>query len=138
MHRASIGGSNLGIAFTALDNGVRACADPQRLQSILDGLDEKRIEALVRKWLVRLPHPFTAADRAAGYRYELSILQAEFARTQVLDRPLSGRRLFEAIIGENINLGRPSRVGRNPVNGYKSVIACQSCLLTSESLLRHL
>jgi hypothetical protein len=64
----------------------------------------------VRKWFARLPHPFTAADRAAGYRYELSILQAEFARTQVFDRPLSGRHLFEEIIRENLDLGRPEQV----------------------------
>lgn len=96
-----------GIAFQALDNGIRECEDPQRLQQILD---EVRIEAVVRKWLARLPHPFTAADRAAGYRYELSILQAEFARTQVFDRPLSGRHLFEEIIRENLDLGRPEQV----------------------------
>jgi hypothetical protein len=35
------------------------------------------------KWLRRLPHPFPARDRAAGYRYQLSILQAEFSLTQV-------------------------------------------------------
>lgn len=99
-----------GIAFEALDNGIRRCADPQRLQQILDELDEGRIEAVVRKWLARLPHPFTPADRAAGYRYELSILQAEFARTQVLDRPLSGRHLFEQILRENLDLGRPEQV----------------------------
>ncbi len=34
--------------------------------------------AFFRRWPARLPHPFTAADRRAGYRYELSILQAEF------------------------------------------------------------
>jgi len=99
-----------GIAFQALDNGIRDCADPQRLQQILNDLDEVRIEAVVRKWFARLPHPFTAADRAAGYRYELSILQAEFARTQVFDRPLSGRHLFEEIIRENLDLGRPEQV----------------------------
>ena len=33
-------------------------------------------------------------DRAAGYRYDLSILQAEFSLTQVLDRPVTGRRLL--------------------------------------------
>jgi hypothetical protein len=99
-----------GIAFEALDNGIRHCGDPQRLQQILDDLDEVRIEAVVRKWFARLPHPFTAADRAAGYRYELSILQAEFARTQVFDRPLSGRHLFEEIIRENLDLGRPEQV----------------------------
>ena len=99
-----------GIVFEALDNGIRRCEDPQRLQQILDDLDEVGIEAVVRKWFARLPHPFTAADRAAGYRYELSILQAEFARTQVFDRPLSGRHLFEEIIRENLDLGRPEQV----------------------------
>jgi hypothetical protein len=69
-----------------------------------------RIEAVVRKWLARLPHPFTAADRAAGYRYELSILQAELARTQVFECPLSGRHLFAEIIRENLDLGRPEQV----------------------------
>jgi len=99
-----------GIAYGALDNGILCCAKPQRLQQILEQLDETRIEAVVRKWFARLPHPFTAEDRAAGYRYELSILQAEFARTQVFDRPLSGRHLFEEVIRENIDLGRPDNV----------------------------
>ena len=42
---------------------------------------------LLRKWLRLLPHPFTGADRQAGYRYDISILQAEFSLTQVLDQP---------------------------------------------------
>ena len=87
-----------------------SCADPVRLQQILDELDETKIEALVRKWLSRLPDPFTAADHAAGFNPKLSILQAEFSRTQVFDRPLSGRHLFEEIIRENLDLGRPSKV----------------------------
>jgi hypothetical protein len=60
--------------------------------------------------LARLPHPFTARDRAAGYRYDVSILQAEFSLTQVLDRPLSGRVFFEEVIRENLDLGRPDQV----------------------------
>ena len=68
-----------GIGFTALDNGFAAVDDPVALQRICDRLGEEQIDALLRKWLARLPHPFTAADRAAGYRYELSILQAEFS-----------------------------------------------------------
>ena len=99
-----------GIAFEALDNGVLSCADPMRLQQILDGLDETKIEALVGKWRSRLPDPFTAADHGAGFNPKLSILQAEFSRTQVFDRPLSGRHLFEEIIRENLDLGRPSKV----------------------------
>src|SRR5262249_29668637 len=99
-----------GIAFAALDNGILSCADPQRMQQIADGLDAAKIDALLRKWLARLPHPFTALDRQAGYRYDVSILQAEFALTQVLDRPLTGRVFFEEVIRENLDIGRPDCV----------------------------
>ena len=100
-----------GIGFTALDNGFASCDDPDRLQKICDRLTAGKIDALLRKWLRLLPHPFTAADRAAGYRYDLSILQAEFSLTQMLDAPLSGRILFEDVIRENLDLGRPDKVG---------------------------
>ncbi len=99
-----------GIAYEAADNSIISCADPARLQALATELIAPRIEGLLRKWLARLPHPFTAEDRAAGYRYDLSILQAEFALTQVLDRPVTGRLLFEEIIRETLDLGRPSQV----------------------------
>jgi hypothetical protein len=69
-----------------------------------------KIDALLRKWLALLPHPFTPQDRAAGFRYDLSIVQAEFARTQVLDRPVAGRIFIEEVIRENLELGRPDNV----------------------------
>ena len=65
---------------------------------------------MLRRWLARLPHPYIPQDRQAGYRYDLSILQAEFSLTQILDRPLSGRIFFEEIIRENLDLGRPDQV----------------------------
>lgn len=99
-----------GIAYEPLDNGILTCADPQRLQELCDELTAEKIEALLRKWLERLPHPFTSDDQAAGYRYEVSMLQAEFSLTQVLDRPISGRIFFEEVIRENLDLGRPSHV----------------------------
>ena len=99
-----------GIAFEALDNGVLSCADPERLQKICDDLSAQKIDAMLRKWLRLLPHPFTGADRRAGYRYDVSILQAEFSLTQVLDRPLHGRLFFEQVIRENLDLGRPQEV----------------------------
>src|SRR5216683_1245531 len=99
-----------GIAFEALDNGILTCADPKRLQAICDGLSAAKIDALLRKWLRLLPHPFTGADRKAGYRYDISILQAEFATTQVLDRPVHGRLFFEQVIRENLDLGRPEEI----------------------------
>lgn len=99
-----------GIAFQALDNGFVSCADPQRLQSVCEQLGAEQIDGLLRRWLARLPHPFSPQDREAGYRYDLFILQAEFALTQILDRPLSGRIFFEEIIRENLDLGRPDQV----------------------------
>ena len=99
-----------GIAFEALDNGILSCADPGRLQRICDGLSAEKIDGFLRKWLRLLPHPFTGTDRKAGYRYDISILQAEFSLTQVLDRPVHGRLFFEQVIGENLDLGRPQEV----------------------------
>lgn len=99
-----------GVAFEALDNGIKSCAEPELLQRLSDGLSAQTIDRLLRKWLRRLPHPFPARDRAAGYRYQLSILQAEFALTQVLDKPVTGRVFFEEVIRENLDIGRPSQV----------------------------
>ena len=99
-----------GIDFEPLDNGVLRCADPKRLQQICDGLSTAKIDRLLRKWLKKLPHPFTAEDRAAGFRYSVFLQQVEFARTLVLDRPVSGRIFFEQMIRENLDLGRPSRL----------------------------
>jgi hypothetical protein len=56
-----------GIAFQALDNGIGSCADPKRLQQICDSLSAVKIDALLRRWLARLPHPYPAEDRRAGY-----------------------------------------------------------------------
>jgi hypothetical protein len=99
-----------GIAFEALDNGFASCEDPARLQRLCDRLDAARIDRLLRKWLRIVPHPFTGADRRAGYRYDISVLQAEFSLTQMLDRPASGRVFFESVIRENLDVGRPDRV----------------------------
>ena len=80
------------------------------MQAICASLGPAQIDALLRKWLARVPHPFSPADRAAGYRYDVSILQAEFSLTQMLDRPVSGRIFFEQVIRDNLDLGRPDQV----------------------------
>jgi hypothetical protein len=80
------------------------------VQAICDELGPGEIDALLRKWLAILRHPFTAADRAAGYRYDLSVLQAEFSLTQMLDKPVSGRMFFEQVIRDNLDIGRPDQV----------------------------
>jgi hypothetical protein len=99
-----------GIDAEAMDNAFASCSDPEALQRICDGLSPARIEAFCRKWLAKLPHPFSAEDRRAGYRYDISVLQAEFSLTQVLDRPLAGRVFFEEVIRDNLDAGRPDQV----------------------------
>jgi hypothetical protein len=97
------------IDFQAMDNGLLSCADLKAAQRLSDGLSDTKIQALFRKWLARLPHPYSGPDRKAGYRYDLSVLQAEFSLTQVWDRPVHGRCFFEEVIRENIDWGRPEQ-----------------------------
>src|SRR5262249_28431782 len=99
-----------GIGFTALDNGFATVDDPAAVQAICDRLGPDHTDALLRKWLRILPHPFSRDDYVAGNRYEISIAQAEFSLTQVLDRPQTGRIFFEQVIRDNLDIGRPDRV----------------------------
>jgi hypothetical protein len=109
-HWAQRQAAKAGLDFTPMDNAFAAVDDPAALQAICEQLGPEQIDALLRKWLARLPHPFTPADRAAGYRYDLSILQAEFSLTQMLDKPVTGRLFFEQVIRDNLDFGRPEQV----------------------------
>jgi len=100
-----------GIGFTAMDNAFAAVEDVAALQAICDTLGPAQIYALLDKWLRILPDPFTDADRDAGYRYQVSILQAEFSLTQMLDTPVTGRIFFEHVIRDNLDIGRADQVG---------------------------
>jgi hypothetical protein len=100
-----------GIGFTALDNGFAACDDVAAVRQICDSFDEQVIQALAARWLDILPCPYSPADHAAGYRYEISVVQAEFSLTQVLDTPVAGRIFFEQAIRDNLDIGRPDQVG---------------------------
>jgi hypothetical protein len=44
------------------------------------------------------------ADRAAGHRYDISILQAKLSLAQMLDKPVSGQIFFEQVIRDNLDL----------------------------------
>jgi len=100
-----------GIGFTPLDNGFAAVDDAAAVQAICDSFDESVIWGLAAKWTGLLPCPYTAEDAAAGYRYEASVLQAEFSLTQVLDKPVTGRIFFEQVIRDNLDIGRPDSAG---------------------------
>jgi hypothetical protein len=109
-HWAQCQAAKAGIGFTAMDNAFADVDDPAGLQKICDRLGPVQIQALLDKWLAILPSPFTEADTEAGYRYQLSILQAEFSLTQMLDNPVSGRVFFEQVIRDNLDIGRPDQV----------------------------
>ena len=99
-----------GLAFEALDNGFRACADPQALQALCDRLSPDQVWRFFRRWEKRLPSPLSADDRARGYRYQLAFRQLELSDTRVFDRPQAGRAWFEHTIRDQLTLGRPDRV----------------------------
>jgi len=99
-----------GIGFTELSNGFATCEDPAALQEICDRLGPGTIEVFVQRWLARLPLPFTDTDRDAGYWWETSMRQIETSRTLVFTAPRHARGFFEALITDNLDLGRPHNV----------------------------
>lgn len=68
------------------------------------------ITVFCQRWFARLPLPFTDADRDAGYWWETSMRQIEISRTLVFDAPRHARGFFEALIADNLDLGRPHNV----------------------------
>lgn len=99
-----------GLGFTELANGFATCQQPARLQAICDRLSPAKLQAFFNYWIVRLPCPFTRADRQAGYWWQLSMRQVEVSRTLVLDAPRRARAFFEALVADNIGIGRPAVV----------------------------
>jgi hypothetical protein len=57
-----------------------------------------------------IPTPFTQADRVEGYWWELSMRQVEVSPTIVFDDPRRARGFFEALVADNIDIGRPDEV----------------------------
>ena len=110
-----------GLSFAELSNGFAACDDPPAPQMICDALQPGTINVFFQRWLVRLPLPLGAADQRAGYWWELSMAQVEVSRTLVFAQPRHARAFFEALITDNLDLGRPDTVeiifGRQIRNG---------------------
>lgn len=99
-----------GIGFTELANGFAACADAAGLQAICDRLGPADAQAFFDRSIALIPVPFTPADRAAGYWWELSMRQVEVSRTMVFDDPRRARGFFESLVTDNIGIGRPEQI----------------------------
>ena len=122
-----------GIGFTELSNGFATCDDPAALQEICDRLGTGAIETFFERWMSRLPLPLTEADRSAGYWWELSMRQVETSRTIVFDAPRHARGFFEALVADNLDIGRPETVefifrdrrrGRGGARGRPVTLGC--------------
>ena len=98
------------LEFTELANGFASCAEPKKLQRICDRLGPGHIQAFFDRWMRRLPLPLTMGDRRAGYWWELSMRQIEVSRTIVFDAPRRARSFFEALVADNLGIGRPDEI----------------------------
>jgi hypothetical protein len=99
-----------GIDYTALSNGFASCGQPEALQTICDSLRAHHVQWFFDRWMTSIPTAFTAADRAAGYWGELSMRQVEVSCTLVFDDPRRARSFFEALVADNIAIGRPEQI----------------------------
>jgi hypothetical protein len=99
-----------GVDYTALSNGFAACPQPERLQAISDSFGTQDVQWFFDRWIGAIPTPFTKADRDAGYWWELSMRQVEVSRTIVFDDPRRARAFFEALVADNIGIGRPEQI----------------------------
>ncbi len=99
-----------GLSFTALSNGFADCADPAALQAICDRFGPGTVQVWFERWMAKIPLPLDDADRDAGYWWELSMRQVETSRTLVFDEDCHARAFFEALLCENMDLGRPENV----------------------------
>lgn len=99
-----------GIGFTALSNGFATCGDPAGLQEVCDRLGPAAIQAFFDRWMAILPLPLTEHDQTAGYWWELSMRQVETSRTIAFDQPRHARSFVEALIADNLDIGRPEQV----------------------------
>ena len=138
-----------GIEYTQLSNGFASCDDPTGLQNLCDRLGPQNIQAFFDCWMARLPLPLDDYDRACGYWWELSMRQVEVSRTMVFDAPRNARAFFEALVADNLDIGRPDSVeliftgphpkGRRPILGChpKTKVVTRDTDVTVNAFFKH-
>lgn len=139
-----------GIGFTELSNGFAATDDPVGLQAICDRLGPDTIETFAERWFAVLPLPLTEHDHAGGYWWEISMRQVEVSPTIVFAQPRHARGLGEALVADNLDIGRPEQVelifagrrvrpGRKPVTPevFKTKVVTRSVEVTVNAFYKH-
>jgi hypothetical protein len=135
----------LGLPFTELSNGFASTENPALLQGICDALQPGTIEVFFQRWLHRLPLPLAAADRDAGWWWELSMAQVEVSRTIVFTQPRYARAFFDALVTDNLDLGRPDtieiifgrRVRKDTVSEFKTKVVSRGTEVTINAFYKH-
>ena len=140
----------MGIEWTALSNGFATCQDPAALQEICDRLGPGTIQGFFDRWMGLLPLPLTEHDQVDGYWWELSMRQVEVSRTIVFDAPRQARAFFEALVADNLDVGRPDSVeliftghkgrrGRLPKveQVYKTKVVTRETMVTAGAFYKH-
>jgi hypothetical protein len=139
----------IGFCFTELSNGFASAENPAMLQKICDALQPGTISVFFQRWLSRLPLPRGAAGQDAGYWWELSMAQVEVSRTIVFTQPRHARAFCEALVTDNLDLGRPDTIeivfGRRIVNGrqratqgtFKTKVITRGTEVTINAFYRH-
>jgi hypothetical protein len=135
-----------GIGFTELSNGFASCDDPAALQAICDRLQPGTIQVFFTRWMTRLPVPLSAADQAAGFWWDLTMRQVEISRTLVFAAPRHTRLFFEALVADNLDIGRPERTeivfkrsprGRKAGGVFKTAIDRHATAVTLNIFYKH-
>ena len=111
-HWAQRQAAKAGIGFTAMDNAFAAVDDVDRAAGDLRPLGPG--PDLGPAGQVAGPAAGPVHRRRPGRRATattISILQAEFSLTQMLDAPVTGRIFFEHVIRDNLDVGRADKVG---------------------------
>src|SRR4051794_1063464 len=142
--------THAGIGFTELSNGFAATDDPAALQAICDRLGPEEITEFAQRWFSILPLPLTDADAAAGYWWEISMRQVEVSRTIVFTQPRHARGFFEAMVADNLDIGRPNQIelifagrrirpGRPPVTPevFKTKVVTRGVEVTVNAFYQH-
>src|SRR5713101_2862810 len=135
----------LGLGFTELSNGFAACDDPALLQRLCDRLQPGTIEVFFQRWLHRLPLPSAPADRDAGWWRELSMAQVEVSRTIVFTQSRYARGFFDALVTDNLDLGRPDtieiifdrRIRSDTAGEFKTKVITRGTEITVNAFYKH-
>ena len=135
-----------GIGYTALSNGFAATDDPAALQAICDRLGPGTIGVFAERWWAILPLPLTDHDRAHGYWWEISLRQVEVSRTLVFAAPRHARSFFEALVADNLDIGRPEQLevifnrrtrGPIPQGAFKAKVVTRGVDVTVNAFYKH-